>query len=229
MALIRTPDLHLVDAIWVAHQSNYYGDAVRQDVLLASTDPFAVDWYASEYLLRLLTGSQSTSAARSGTFRSATRVNQNVARQLWSGGGNSYPYIDLLDGYDGNTPTDEEKDQMNAYLADSSASSLTLVSPNGGEVWRAGGQYPIKWTWSGEIGNVHLSYSTDGFTSRIHTIVGSTPNTGSYVWTTPVTPSASVQVRVADVLNPDVYDGSDADFVLLDLKHSTFLPLITRE
>jgi hypothetical protein len=119
IALVRAPDLHLVDAIWVGYEDNYDGDAIRQDVLLASTDPFAVDWYTSEYVLRPLASwdPQETSAARGGTFRSATRINQNAARSVWPGGSGNYPYIDLLDSYDGNTPSDDEKNQMNVYVA----------------------------------------------------------------------------------------------------------------
>ena len=52
ISLIRKPDLNLVDAIWVANESNNGGSAVRCNVVLASRDPFAVDWYASEYVLR---------------------------------------------------------------------------------------------------------------------------------------------------------------------------------
>jgi hypothetical protein len=126
IALVRAPDLNLVDAIWVAYEKNYMGDAVRQDVLLASTDPFAVDWYASEYALLPLTGDQNTSAAREGTFRSATRTNQNSAKLVWPGGSQYYPYIDLLEDYDGNTPTQAEKDQINVFVASPSDSSLFL-------------------------------------------------------------------------------------------------------
>ena len=116
MALIRTPDLNVVDAIWVATEDNTDGPAVRQNVLLASTDPFAVDWYSSEYIMRSVATweQQDSSAARSGTFRSATRVNQNAAASQWAGG--SYPYMDLLDDYDGDTPSDGEKNQMNVYV-----------------------------------------------------------------------------------------------------------------
>jgi hypothetical protein len=126
MALIRAPDLNVVDAIWVAIDDNTYGNAVRQNVLLASTDPFAVDWYASEYVLSPVVswGSQDSSAARSGNFRNATRTNQNVAASVWPGG--SYPYIDLLDSYDGNTPSNDEKNQMNVYVVASQMWNIYL-------------------------------------------------------------------------------------------------------
>ncbi len=92
--------------------------------------------------------------------------------------------------------------------------SLTLVSPNGGESWQAGSQHPIQWTSTGSIPNVSLSYSTDNFATS-HIIVASTTNTGSYNWTTPITPSASMHVRVASTVSPTtVYDDSNASFTL---------------
>jgi hypothetical protein len=230
IALICSPDLHLVDAIWVAYEGNNGGDAARQDVLLASTDPFAVDWYASEHVLCPLTGRQDTSAARGGTFRNTTRSNQNAAKSVWPGGSGSYPYIDLLDAYDGSTPTDDEKKQMNVYVTSASVQtpSLTLISPDGGELWRTGDQHQIEWTSIGDVSRVSLSYSTDGFIAVDHTIVISTPNTGFYTWTTPVTPSNSTRVRVADAFNPAIFDDSDADFVLTEVIYVTYLPVILK-
>jgi len=164
IALVRAPDLHLVDAIWVGYEDNYDGDAIRQNVLLASTDPFAVDWYTSEYVLRPLASwdPQDTSAARGGTFRSATRTNQNAAASVWPGGSGSYPYIDLLDSYDGNTPSDDEKNQMNVYVVgDTACEPVTDVGITGPTVGFTNTLYtfnavitpsaattPITYTWS---------------------------------------------------------------------------------
>lgn len=121
LALVRAPDLHIVDAIWVGYQDNTSGQASRQDTVLASTDPFAVDWYASEYVLRPLVewDPADSSAARGGIFRHATRTNQNIAQSMWPGGSDSYPYIDLLDSYDGDTPNDDEQNQINVYISSS--------------------------------------------------------------------------------------------------------------
>jgi hypothetical protein len=116
MAFIKTPDLNIVDAIWVPYEGNFSGNAVRQDILLASTDPMAVDWYASEYLLFPITGVEATSAARGGIFRNTTRINQKTAKLLWPGGSGSYPFLDMVGDYDGSTPVDEEKNQLNVYV-----------------------------------------------------------------------------------------------------------------
>jgi hypothetical protein len=107
--------------------------------------------------------------------------------------------------------------------------SLTLVSPDGGELWRTDSEYTIRWSSTGNITNVSLSYSTDGFVAISHSIVASTPNTGSYVWRTPVTPSRTVRVRVADADNPDIYDDSDRDFILTDTIHYVYLPMILKQ
>ena len=122
MSLVRAPDLNIVDAIWVATGDNASGPVSRENVLLASTDPFAADWYASEHVLRPIADPgwilpQNTSAARAGWFRSATRTNQNAAAATWPGGAGAYPYIDLLDSYDGSTPSVDEMNQMNVYVA----------------------------------------------------------------------------------------------------------------
>jgi hypothetical protein len=117
IALIRKPDLNLVDAIWVATENNYDSPAaVRGNVVLASRDPFAVDWYASEYVLRPVvpTDPDDSSLARAGNFRNASLVNQKAAKNNWDG---AYPYVDFLEGYSGNTPLPEEKNQMNVFLA----------------------------------------------------------------------------------------------------------------
>ncbi len=120
LALVRAPDLNLIDAIWVADDNYWASEVIRTNVLAASTDPFAVDWYVSEYVLRqsgLAAVWDSASAARAGEFRNSTRTNQNAAALVWSG---AYPWMDLLDSYDGAIPSDDEKNQMNVYLAGSS-------------------------------------------------------------------------------------------------------------
>jgi hypothetical protein len=106
--------------------------------------------------------------------------------------------------------------------------SLVLTSPNGGELWLTDSQYQIRWTLNDSISEVSLSYSTDGFTSVSHAIVASTPDDGVYTWNTPVTPSKTVRVRVADAGDPAIYDDSDADFTLTDTIYFTYMPVILK-
>jgi len=111
------------------------------------------------------------------------------------------------------------------------ASSLTLTSPTGGESWPVNSQRQIRWNTTGSVPQVSLAYSTDGFATP-HTVTSSTANTGVYTWTTPITPSTSMRVRVASVVSPTtVYDDSDADFTLYDpstFTNTVSLPVILR-
>ena len=66
---------------------------------------------------------------------------------------------------------------------------------------------------AGTAANVKVEYSTTGGSSWT-TAIASTPNTGSYLWTTPVTATAQALVRVSDAANAAVNDTSDAVFTL---------------
>ena len=116
-----------VDAVWVANDNNYdSSSAMRCNVVLASRDPFAVDWYASEYILRPVVPDypDESSLARAGTFRTASMVNQKAAKNTWVG---TYPSVDFVTGYSGNTPLEAEKNQMNVFLASASPSPLPAI------------------------------------------------------------------------------------------------------
>jgi len=92
---------------------------------------------------------------------------------------------------------------------------LTLVSPNGGEVWVAGSTHSITWSSQGNVGdNVKLEYSTNGGVSW-QTIVSSTPNDGSYSWQIPNTPSSSCLVRVSSLPDGTYFDVSDGEFTIV--------------
>ncbi len=104
-------------------------------------------------------------------------------------------------------------DQSDATFTIGAASPL-LVAPNGGENWYAGTSQSITWV-SMFMPNptVKLEYSIDGGTTWL-TIVGSTPNTGSYSWFVPNNPSTTVKVRISDTVSPLVNDVSNANFTI---------------
>ncbi|MCX6644944.1 MAG: PQQ-binding-like beta-propeller repeat protein [bacterium] len=91
---------------------------------------------------------------------------------------------------------------------------ITVVSPNGGEEWKAGTDYNITWTSQAVAGPVSIEYSKDNFVSDIHEIITSTENDGVYQWNVPNNPSSTVRVRITDTSNPSVYDISDNDFTI---------------
>jgi len=93
-----------------------------------------------------------------------------------------------------------------------SMSTLTLITPNGGEMLRQC-PFDIEWTSDGDpIDNVTLEYSMDDFLTDVHLIIGSTPNDGNYEWDVPDIDSETLRVRVSAVGAPEIYDISDNDF-----------------
>jgi hypothetical protein len=132
MARIRRADLNIVDAIWVASASNQGGcpdDCIRQDVLLASTDPFALDYYASVHVLAPLTPSRSLRNIARRVLRRSSRHDANAAyhnskfRNLLLCNENRLRLegvTDIINLDDSYTQAQEEA-QFNAYVADASA------------------------------------------------------------------------------------------------------------
>jgi hypothetical protein len=99
------------------------------------------------------------------------------------------------------------------FRQQSSTSTITITSPNGGENWLAGSIQDITWVSAGFNGNVKIEYSINNGTSWA-TITSSTSNTGTYAWTIPAVSSSLCLVRVqaADVGIPS--DVSDAVFFI---------------
>jgi hypothetical protein len=89
--------------------------------------------------------------------------------------------------------------------------SITVTSPNGGEVWAKGSTENITWTSSGEVGNVRIYYSTDnGFNWT--TIVSSTTNDGTYPWKLPDILADQCLVKVRDAAISQISDVSNGVF-----------------
>jgi hypothetical protein len=127
LALIRRADLNVVDAIWVNPVSSTGGAeyAVRDDVLLASRDPFAVDYYSSVYLLlpHLVPGSDAARDADArhpgGEFRGLLMTNEDRARMRGMS--------DVID-LDDRLTAEEELAQFNVFVADASAPQEVTLS-----------------------------------------------------------------------------------------------------
>jgi Leucine-rich repeat (LRR) protein len=73
--------------------------------------------------------------------------------------------------------------------------SITVVSPNGGEVWTGGNVYPITWNSTGKIVDVTIEYTvTDGRTWLL--LESAAANTGVYQWTVPAQNKNKCKVRI---------------------------------
>ncbi|UCH88237.1 MAG: Ig-like domain-containing protein, partial [Thermoplasmata archaeon] len=95
--------------------------------------------------------------------------------------------------------------------------SVRVTSPNGGEDWMKGENYPITWDATGNFNStaVDLYYSTDNGQTWTSIATG-IPNTGYYNWTVPniETAGALIKVVVTDTSGNSASDTSDASFAI---------------
>ncbi len=91
-------------------------------------------------------------------------------------------------------------------------STIAVTAPNGGESWAIGTNQTIAWTSGNIPGNVKIEYTTDGTNYTV--IAASTPNSGTYSWTIPNTPSTTAKVRVSDAADAATNDISNANFTI---------------
>ncbi|RKH22511.1 endonuclease [Corallococcus praedator] len=92
------------------------------------------------------------------------------------------------------------------------SSSVTVLSPNGGESWTGGSSRTITWTSSG-ISNVKVEYSLNGSTWTAVTTSTSAAS-GSVAWTVPGSASTNAWVRVSDASDAALNDLSNSAFAI---------------
>jgi len=77
---------------------------------------------------------------------------------------------------------------------------LVISTPSQGSMWKDGDIMPIRWNTSGISGNVKISISSQGGKDgTFQTIIGSTPNNGSYDWTVNTAASVNCVLKVEPV------------------------------
>lgn len=104
----------------------------------------------------------------------------------------------------------------NLFTITPATSSITVSSPNGGEVWYVGQNKTITWTANNTTDYYNIDYSTDNgstwtsLTSSYYTV------SGTYSWTIPNTPSTNCLVKVTDANNTPVTDVSNSVFTIAE-------------
>ncbi|MCP4157199.1 MAG: hypothetical protein GY757_56330 [bacterium] len=93
------------------------------------------------------------------------------------------------------------------------APTITLLRPNGGEVWNVGSTYNITWISDAEVGDVKLEYSSNGG-GTWRAIQASTANDGTYLWTVPDRESTNCLVKISEASDGIPYDTSNAAFTI---------------
>ncbi len=104
--------------------------------------------------------------------------------------------------------------------ADNQPPSVTVLIPNGGEVWDIGSTYEIRWIATDNVAvtAIDILLSRDGGVTFDDTLAIGIPNDGSFMWeaTYPATLNGRVKVVAYDAANNSSYDTSDADFEIYD-------------
>lgn len=132
----------------------------------------------------------------------------NSSRYLYTYDANNNQLSYTYQNWNGTT-WDNQSRSLNTYTP---ATSITLVSPNGGESWQAGTSKNITWSIS-NIASIKIEYSTNNGTNWIN-IGNVTASAGSFSWTVPATPSANCKVKISDVSNANLFDVSDTVFTI---------------
>ena len=94
-------------------------------------------------------------------------------------------------------------------------STVSLISPNGGETWTAGAKGVIKWNYTGSQGNIKIELLKSGVATTIKPSVSAGKNgTGSYKWTISKKQAAGsdYKIRVTSTTKPSCTDTSENDF-----------------
>ncbi len=95
------------------------------------------------------------------------------------------------------------------------AQSLTIQTPNGGEVWTYGQSEIITWTGNNLSNSVMVYFSYDGGTNWwSYGQVPSGPNGGSATVSAPNVQTTNAIINLTDVINPDATDMSDEPFTV---------------
>jgi len=106
--------------------------------------------------------------------------------------------------------------------------SLTLVVPNGGEVWGKGSTQTIRWESRGNISTVKLELFKDGAIQEL--IASNVPNLRNYTWEnipTNIDSGSDYKIKVTFEGNSDIADESDSTFSLFEEQIQITSPVST--
>ncbi len=91
--------------------------------------------------------------------------------------------------------------------------TLTLLSPAGGEKYKAGNKKNITWDYT-SVNNVKLEYSTNGGVSWKIINANTPAESRSYQWIVEDFPSTNCYIKISDVSEPTLKDSNDTPFTI---------------
>jgi hypothetical protein len=113
-----------------------------------------------------------------------------------------------------------EGDAIGTILDDDDVTppSVTVIAPNGGQIYPAGAIVPLRWSASDDILVARVDLRIKRGSSPVQVVANNVPNTGSYDWvaTAPYATTARLLVFATDDRGNQDSDLSDADWSILD-------------
>lgn len=116
---------------------------------------------------------------------------------------------------------------ITVVVGNNSQPSITVTSPNGGEVWTAGTTHNITWT-SHNVNNVQIIIYRSGlYTGGPDVITPSAPSSGSYSWTVPSNFILSGDYKITVMDNSSTQGVQDSSDNYFSIVTSNIQPSIT--
>jgi hypothetical protein len=147
----------------------------------------------------------------SGAWETLVTNTANDGSELWSVGGAATIHARIrIIGLDCPFPGDTS----NADFTISSP-AIAVSSPHGGEVWSAGENRPITWTYSCITGNVKIELNRSYPSGIWEMIASNALNTGNSSWTVTGPSTTHARIRVSSLTLPATSDTSNSDFTIV--------------
>ncbi|MBU0509224.1 hypothetical protein KKH27_10350, partial [bacterium] len=105
-------------------------------------------------------------------------------------------------------------DVSDANFSITQTAVLTLLAPNGGELWNIGQSGTIQWNGSGFSGNVRIELNRTYPSGSWTVLYGSAINDGNELWPVSAPPTTQARIRIFSLSVPTAGDTSDANFVI---------------
>ncbi len=95
---------------------------------------------------------------------------------------------------------------------------VSVISPNGGEIWQQGMPHPIRWNSTAAAVNVEISLMRGTNIAQPYLVIApNVPNTGEFIWLIPphIPVSNDYKIRVRLLTNSIMFDLSDGSFSII--------------
>lgn len=100
-----------------------------------------------------------------------------------------------------------------AYTPAAGAQSLTVTSPNGGEVWDAASVHPVTWN-AANVAVARIEWRA-GPADAWQLVADVDGHLGSYAWTVPPVPTITAELRVRDAWDASPFDIGNGPFTIV--------------